>query len=437
MRYGGSLSGEHGDGQARAALLQKMYGPELIQAFREFKAIWDPNGRMNPGKVVDPYPITSNLRLGPSYSPPKLKTYFAFPNEGGFDRAVQRCVGVGKCRRHDSHDEVMCPSYLVTHEEKYTTRGRARLLFEMLHGGPIDDRWRSEAVEDALDLCLACKGCKSDCPVNVDMASYKAEFRAHHYAWRLRPRHAYAMGWIYWVAREAARMPRLANLFTQAPLLRNVAKAVGGIAQQRSIPPFAHEPFTDWFRRRETPRRSGQRVLLWPDTFNNYFRPETAIAATRALEAAGFEVAIPPRPLCCGRPLYDWGWLGMAQRLWRQTMTTLRTEIEAGMPLIGLEPACLTAFRDELLNLFPNDALAKRLSEQSFFFSDFLADHAEGIEASTGRGEGAGSHPLPPARGHQGRRRAPSARQAWRRLRGLALRLLRHGGRVWLRARNL
>ncbi|MGO4572626.1 FAD-binding and (Fe-S)-binding domain-containing protein [Microvirga sp. 2TAF3] len=380
VRHDGSLSGEHGDGQARGALLEKMYGPELVKAFREFKEIWDPHWRMNPGKVIDPYPITSNLRLGPSYHPPKLKTYFTFPNEGGFERAVQRCVGVGKCRRHDNDGEVMCPSFLVTHEEKYTTRGRARLLFEMLHGGPIKDGWRNDAVEDALGLCLACKGCKSDCPVNVDMASYKAEFRAHHYAWRLRPRHAYAMGWIYWVAREASRMPRAANLLTHAPVLSSLAKAAGGIAQQRSIPRFASEPFTDWFRHREAPRNGGPRVLLWPDTFNNYFRPGTAIAATKVLEELGFQVVIPGRPLCCGRPLYDWGWLGAAKRLWRQTMTTLSEEIRAGTPFIGLEPACLASFRDELTNLFPENDLAKRLSEQSIFFSDFVSGHADGFE---------------------------------------------------------
>jgi len=385
VRHDGSLSGEHGDGQARGALLEKMYGSELVQAFREFKQIWDPQWRMNPGKVIDPYPIVSDLRLGPSYHPPKLETYFSFPNEGGFERAVQRCVGVGKCRRHDSHDEVMCPSYLVTHEEQYTTRGRARLLFEMLHGQPLKDGWRSKAVEDAMGLCLACKGCKSDCPVSVDMASYKAEFRAHHYAWRLRPRHAYAMGRIQWLAREASRMPGLANMITQAPVLRNLAKAIAGIAPQRSIPPFARETFTEWFHRREMPRATGQRVLLWPDTFNNYFRPGTAIAATKVLEALGCQVAIPPRPLCCGRPLYDWGWLGAAQKLWRQTMTTLSGEIRAGTPIIGLEPACVAAFKDELLNLFPEDDLARRLSDQSVFFSDFASAQSDRIELPKGR----------------------------------------------------
>jgi FAD/FMN-containing dehydrogenase/Fe-S oxidoreductase len=372
VRYNGSFSGEHGDGQARAELLDKMYGPALVQAFRTFKTIWDPHGRMNPGKIVDPYPITSDLRLGPSYTPPKLSTFFNYPTEGDFDRAAQRCVGTGKCRRHDSDGEVMCPSYLATHEEKYCTRGRSRLLFEMLHGGPIRNRWRSDAVEDALNLCLACKGCKSDCPVNVDMATYKAEFRAHHYAGRLRPRAAYSMGRIREVAEIASHVPRLANAMLRTPVISNAAKAMAGVAQERTMPAFAAQTFTEWFRRR-APNGQGRRVVLWPDTFNDMFRPQTAIAATKVLEAAGFKVTIPKHALCCGRPLYDWGWLQKAKALWERTLSVLRPDIEAGTPVIGLEPACVAAFKDELINFFPTGRLAKKLADQTFFFSDFLA----------------------------------------------------------------
>jgi FAD/FMN-containing dehydrogenase/Fe-S oxidoreductase len=381
VRHGGSLSGEHGDGQARGALLEKMYGPELVQAFREFKAIWDPAWRMNPGKVIDPFPITSNLRVGPDYKPPELKTHFAYANDkGSFARAAQRCVGTGKCRRHDSGHEVMCPSFLVTHEEQYTTRGRARLLFEMLHGGAIDKGWRSDAVEEALRLCLACKGCKHDCPVNVDMATYKAEFRSHYYAGRLRPRHAYSMGLIHRWARLASAAPALANVFTQTAGLSGVAKWMGGIAQQRTIPPFARRTYRSWYQNHRPGADNGNRVLLWPDTFNNYFRPETAIAATRALEAAGFTVIIPDKVLCCGRPLYDWGMLDTAKSLLRRTINTLRAELEQGTPVIGLEPACLATFKDELPNLFPGDGLAKRLESQSVFFSDFMAGQADRLQ---------------------------------------------------------
>ncbi|WP_368744852.1 FAD-binding and (Fe-S)-binding domain-containing protein [Desertibaculum subflavum] len=374
VRYGGSLSGEHGDGQARGALLERMYGPELMQAFREFKAIWDPQGRMNPGKVVEPFPVTSNLRIGPQYQPEPVQHFFAYAEDGGsFATATRRCVGVGACRRTDSEKGVMCPSYMVTREEKHSTRGRARLLFEMLHGGAINDRWRSREVEEALDLCLACKGCKSDCPVQVDMATYKAEFRAHHYSRRLRPRAAYTMGLIHQWSRLAARMPGVANAVMQMPVIADAVKWSAGIARQRRMPRFASQTFVDWHRARPAkPRRKG-RVMLWPDTFNNYFRVGTARAAAQVLEALGYEVAVPARPLCCGRPLYDWGMLKSAKALWRQTFDSLQGEIAEGTPIVGLEPACVSAFRDELPGLLPGDERAGRLARQTLDFTEFLA----------------------------------------------------------------
>src|SRR5205823_2656201 len=293
---------------------------DLGQAFGEFKAIGDPNWKVNPGKLVDPSRITSTLRIGPLSRPPEIRGYFANQEDGGsFTAATRRCVGVGTCRRRHGDGGVMCPSYMATGEEKHSTRGRARLLFEMLHGGPISNGWRSKQVEEALDLCLACKGCKSDCPVNVDMATYKAEFRAHHYKGRLRPRAAYSMGLIHEWSRLAGAAPWLANALTQTPAVASLAKWLGGIAPQRRIPRYAAQPFRQWFCRRPA-RRSGERVLLWPDTFNNYFRPQTAIAATQALEALGYSVAIPEETLCCGRPLYDWGMLDQARKLWRRTI---------------------------------------------------------------------------------------------------------------------
>jgi Fe-S oxidoreductase len=264
---------------------------------------------------------------------------------------------------------------MATREEKHSTRGRARLLFEMLHGGAITDGWRSREVEEALDLCLGCKGCKSDCPVNVDMATYKAEFRAHHYKRRLRPRAAYSMGLIHEWSRIAAMAPTFANAMMQAPVLSPVMKWIAGIAQQRAIPRYAEETFVEWFRRRGH-KNGGRRVVLWPDTFNNYFRPETAIAATHVLENLGFSVVVPDGAHCCGRPLYDWGMLDSAQRLWRRTMSELRSEIELGTPIVGLEPACVSAFRDELPGLFPQDASAERLSRQTLFFSEFIERNA-------------------------------------------------------------
>jgi FAD/FMN-containing dehydrogenase/Fe-S oxidoreductase len=375
LRYGGSLSGEHGDGQATAELLPKMYGPELVRAFQEFKHIWDPDWRMNPGKVVLPHPPTEQLRLGTSYRPPEVPTYFQYPDDdGSFAKATLRCVGVGKCRQTSA--DTMCPSFMVTHEEEHTTRGRARLLFEMLQGEPITDGWRDEHVKESLDLCLACKGCKGDCPVNVDLATYKAEFLAHYYKGRLRPRSAYSMGLIHWWARLASRIPHLANLVTQRPLFSRLAKAIGGMAPERRLPPFATQPFVAWFRRRPLGRHGNPRVILWPDTFNNYFFPETAKAAVEVLEAAGFHVVVPLDHLCCGRPLYDFGMLDLAKRQLLRILNTLRSDIEAGTPIVGLEPSCVAVFRDELINLFPQDQDARRLCDQIFTLSEFLTRHA-------------------------------------------------------------
>ena len=376
VHYGGSLSGEHGDGQARGALLEKMYGPDLMAAQRAFKAIWDPRGRMNPGKVLDPYPITSNLRIGPKSGRPPIRGVFAYPDDrDDFTRVAERCVGVGVCRRHDSGDGVMCPSYMATHEEKHSTRGRARLLFEMVRGETITDGWASAAVEEALDLCLACKGCKSDCPVNVDMATYKAEFRSHHYAQRLRPRVAYALGQIRRWAEIADRAPALANFATRTPGLAAASKALAGLAQQRTMPAFARQSFRKWWRARAERPGEGPRVILWPDTFNDFFRPETAIAAVSVLEGLGFQVETPRASLCCGRPLYDWGWLDQARAQWRRTLDALQDDIQQGIPVVGLEPACVSAFRDELPALFPGDPLAAKLSAQTLFLTEFLHKH--------------------------------------------------------------
>jgi FAD/FMN-containing dehydrogenase/Fe-S oxidoreductase len=370
--YGGSLSGEHGDGQARAELLDRMFGPELVEAFREFKAIWDPDGRMNPGKVSDPYPLDTNLRMAPPYDPRQVETYFSFHEDGGsFAAAAERCFGVGACRDQEG---VMCPSYQATFEEQHSTRGRARLLFEMMRSDVLDGGWRSREVKEALDLCLACKGCKNECPVRVDMATYKAEFLAHYYEGRIRPRQAYALGLIMFWARLASKTPRLANALAGNPL----GKRIAGIAPQRTPPRFANEPFSSWFARRGgTSVPDGRRVILWPDTFSNYFEPDIARAAVEVLEAAGCSVELPRGHLCCGRPLYDFGMLKLARRQLEQILERLRPEIRAGVEVVGLEPSCVDVFRDELLNLLPHDEDAKRLSKQTFSFVEFLADRLD------------------------------------------------------------
>jgi len=394
--YGGSISGEHGDGQARGELLPKMFGPELVQAFREFKSVWDPEWKMNPGKLIDPYRLDENLRLGAAYSPWEPKTNFKFPaDHGSLAQATLRCVGVGKCRHDDGG--VMCPSYRATREEEHSTRGRAHLLWEMTQGEVIRDGWRSEEVKQSLDLCLACKGCKTECPVGVDVATYKAEFLSHYYEGRPLPRSAYAFGNIDRWAHLASHAPGLANLTTQLPLLRDLSKLIAGIPRERTIPAFAPETFKTWFARRnlsrmtshlrkevgkgtasavpysaENTRALAPEVLLWPDTFNNYFHPGTAKAAVEVLEAAGFEVIVPKANLCCGRPLYDHGMLDRAQSLLLQILDELSPEIEAGIPIVGLEPSCVAVFRDELLNFFPHDHRAQALSKQTFLLSEFL-----------------------------------------------------------------
>lgn len=271
--YGGSLSGEHGDGQSKAEFLPKMFGDELVQAFREFKSIWDPDGKMNPGKIVDAYLPTENLRLGADHKPAQPDTYFQYPKDNGrFSRVILRCVGIGNCRQQ--HSQTMCPSYRVTREEKHSTRGRARLLFETMRGEVIQSLWRSEEMKEALDLCLACKGCKGDCPVNVDMATYKAEFLAHYYRGRLRPRQAYAFGRIDRWAALASYAPGLANRLAQSPGLDGLIKTLAGIAPQRRIPQFAQETFRDWFERRPKHNNGRPPVMLWPVRSTTTFIPK-------------------------------------------------------------------------------------------------------------------------------------------------------------------
>ncbi len=381
--YGGSISGEHGDGQSKAEFLYKMFGPELIEAFREFKSIWDPGWKMNPGKIVDPYRIDENLRLGANYRPWESATYFKFPDDhGSFAHAALRCVGVGKCRRDNGEGEqdTMCPSYMVTREEMHSTRGRTHLLWEMMHGDVVRDGWRDEHVKEALDLCLACKGCKGDCPVNVDMATYKAEFLAHYWKGRIRPVSAYAFGWIDKWARIASSAPGFVNLFTQLPVLREIAKLATGVPRQRQIPPFAPETFKVWFRKRRRRPGTGPKVLLWADTFNNYFMPETAEAAVDVLEHAGCEVQVLDQHLCCGRPLYDYGFLEMAKSYLRRNLDALAPHLAAGTPIVVLEPSCCSVFRDEIHGLFPELTEGCMLAESTFTLSEFLEKKVPGYQ---------------------------------------------------------
>ncbi len=384
VRHGGSLSGEHGDGQARAELLPRMFGPELVAAFREFKTIWDPRGRMNPGKVVDPLPLDADLRPALTLADPE--TVFGFAGDGGsLAGAVARCVGVGKCRRESGG--AMCPTYQATHEERHSTRGRARLLWEMLEGEALPDLWRSDEVLEALDLCIACKSCKNDCPVGVDVATYKAEFMAHHYAHRLRPRVAYSMGLIHWWAHLAQIAPGLANSVGAAPGIAGLAKLVAGVDSRRQLPRFADRTF-----RRDLPdgvpdlggtREAGdRRVVLFADTFTDGFAPSQGLAALRVLRAAGFSVEVPRADLCCGRPLYDRGFLKQGRRLLGGILDAFEPELDSGVPVVVLEPSCEAVFHDELPNLFPSDSRARQLDGMATGLGAFVEAHRSEFSAA-------------------------------------------------------
>jgi FAD/FMN-containing dehydrogenase/Fe-S oxidoreductase len=378
VEFGGSLSGEHGDGQAKAEFLPIMYGPEVMRAFDQFKAIWDPANRLNPGKVVNAYRADENLRMGPDYKPVRLSTRLAFKSrEGdGMQRAVERCIGMGKCR--SAQGGTMCPSYRVTKEEKFSTRGRAHLLWEMLQGEVITDGWRSQEVKEALDACLACKGCRSECPTHTDMASYKAEFLSHFYEHERRPRQAWFFGRIGQWAPFAARLPGLVNAVSSVKPLAAIGKKLAGIAPERSIPAFAPRPFSRSAKKlRTTPvsfdAKIGKPVILWVDTFNEHFSPHIANAAFTVLSMLEFDVIIPRKRLCCGRPLYDYGLLDEAKALLETMVDDLAEYVSGNVPIVGLEPGCLSVFKDELLKQLPDNHLAKQLSENTHLFSNFLA----------------------------------------------------------------
>ena len=401
LSFGGSLSGEHGDGQSRAVLLPKMFGDELMGAFREFKALWDPENRMNPGKLVDAvrvYDPVENLRHGPAISPElthshtKLETHFKFAADGGsLERATERCVGVGACRKTEGG--VMCPSYRATGEEQHSTRGRARLLWEMLAGALRAEGFKSKAVHEALDLCLSCKACKTECPVQVDMTAYKSEFLAQKYKGRPHPLHHYVFGFSDQAARWGSLMPGLTNAVLNGPLTSPLIKAIVGVARERQMPVLAPKSYRKLKERDETsnvPRgvkTPGQVVVLWADTWNNYYHPQTLAAAEKVLTMAGFRVQVPRGHICCGRPLYDFGLLGAARSYLAKVLDRVAPQIEAELPFIFLEPSCASVFKDEMLELFPNDERAKKLNKLVWLLADWLAEKAP--EFAAGRLEGA------------------------------------------------
>ncbi|WP_434975454.1 FAD-binding and (Fe-S)-binding domain-containing protein [Streptomyces mesophilus] len=371
VAHGGSLSGEHGDGQARAELLPKMYGEELVRVFEQVKGVWDPGDGLNPGMLVRPDPLDANLRFAPLPREP-VPVAFGYPHDGGdFSAAVRRCVGVAKCRNTSaSSGAVMCPSFRATGAEEHSTRGRARLLHEMLAGEVITDGWRSEEVRDALDLCLSCKGCRSDCPVGVDMATYKSEFLHQHYAGRRRPRAHYTLGRLPRWLRIAAPFARVVNAAASVRPLAALAKRIGGIAPERDIPRLAPRTFRRWFAKH--PKSATPAVTLWPDTFTNHLSPSVGEAAVRVLEDAGLGVALPPEGVCCGLTYLSTGQLDQARAILRRTLD----RVPLDRPLVVLEPSCAAALTSDLPELLGDDPRAHRLAASVRTFAEALAELA-------------------------------------------------------------
>ncbi|MGW5468105.1 FAD-binding and (Fe-S)-binding domain-containing protein [Streptomyces chartreusis] len=404
VAHGGSLSGEHGDGQARAELLPKMYGHDMVRLFERAKGVWDPDDLLNPGMLVRPAPLDANLRFSVLPREP-VDVAFGYPADGGdFSAAVRRCVGVAKCRTTSATGPaVMCPSFRATGEEEHSTRGRARLLHEMLAGELVTDGWRSTEVRDALDLCLACKGCRSDCPVEVDMATYKAEFLHHHYEGRRRPAAHHSMGrlpqWLRLVART--RTAPLVNALAAVPPFAWAAKRLGGIAPERGIPRLAARTFSRWWERREKAPvgAGGDLVFLWPDTFSEHLSPSVGQAAVRVLEAAGLRVALPPTVrwrtpsgggegvtvamdpvsllrgrdrVCCGLTYISTGQLDRARAVLRRTLDLMEPVLGTAAPVVVLEPSCAAALRSDLPELLHDDPRARRLADRVLTFAEAL-----------------------------------------------------------------
>ena len=373
--FGGSISGEHGDGR-RSELLPTIFGPELITAFHEFKQIFDPDRRMNPGIIVDPFPLDDKLRQGPKYHPKQIDTYFDFSADDGLAGAALRCVGLGKCRKVEGG--TMCPSYMVTREELYSTRGRAHLLFEALTGDLLPGGLADESLHQALEFCLSCKACKSECQAVVDMALYKAEFLAHYYRQHRRPLMAQLAGRINQWALWASQAPALVNAVSQS-FAGNWLKRIAGVHPERPWPRFARRSFKKWFARHTTPNPSAPEVVLFPDCFTNYFDPAVAIAGVHVLERAGFRVLAPMEPICCGRPLYDHGMLDLARERLRGVMQVLGPHAARGTRIVGLEPGCILTFRDELPRLFPKTPQARLLAQNALLLDEFLDREAPGF----------------------------------------------------------
>ncbi len=379
VAYGGSLSGEHGDGQAKAEFLPAMFGDKLVGAFQSFKSIWDPDGRMNPRKVVNPYRMDENLRYGPDYTTPEITSALNFIDDvGGMGRASERCIGMGKCRAATGS---MCPSYQATGEERYSTRGRAHLLHELMRGELISDGWDNTEIADSLEHCLSCKACKSSCPTKVDIAAYKSEFMQRHYSGiRRRPLTHTVFGKIGNWLPIASRYSWLANWFTKG-VFADVARKVLSLDKTAPLPTLSNESFAQWAQVQSTiadenfywhGEQQGKPVVLWADSVNCHISPHVLKTAVSVLTRLGFRVAIAKAHFCCGRPLYEYGYLDTARKQTQSILQHFHPYLPDNAAVIVLEPSCLSVFKDELLKMHPDDANATDLAIRCVSLIGFL-----------------------------------------------------------------
>lgn len=373
--YGGSLSSEHGDGRTRSWLNENFYGPELYGLYREVKQVFDPQNLLNPGNIVDSPPMTEDLRYGADYNIVHLNEHIDFSADQGFHRAVEMCNGAGICRKTTAG--TMCPSYMVTREEEHSTRGRANLLRAALSGALPHEELTSKRMYEAMDLCIECKACKSECPSSVDMTKIKFEFLAQYYMKHGVPLRARLMADIAKFSRwNSGVLAPVVNTFMGNGAVRWLLEKTLGVSRHRQLPKFAREPFTTWFEKRKKPTDAKRQVVLFNDTFNTYNYPHISIAATEVLEAAGFEVILPGH-WCCGRPMISKGLVDQARAAAQDCIEKLAPFAKQGIPIVGLEPSCLLTLRDELLTLLPDDARGKTIADNSFLFEEFIAKLAD------------------------------------------------------------
>lgn len=416
-KYGGYTSSEHGDGVARGWLIEPLLGPELYGVYKDVKGIFDPKGTLNPGKIIDTPPMTENLRMGPSYATIPIIEHLDFSEDGGFARAAELCNGCGSCRKLDSG--TMCPTFMALRDERHTTRGRSNVLRSALSGTLGDPREAlgSDEVKEVMELCISCKGCKTECPSGVDMGKLKTEWQAQYWQTHTMPLRTRLFAYTPRLARRLhGPIAKLANATNRLGPVRRLLDATIGVAKERPLPPFAPVPFVKWFegaqQRGELEPQSvklGRRVVLFADTFNNFQEPEIAQAAATFLARAGYEVVVHRDSPCCGRTFLSKGLVTEAQIEALKTVDALTPLVEEGLPIVGLEPSCILTFTDEFLSLLPGEPRAERLAEQSMLFETFIAKEAaaghldhlswkplpRGPEPS---GDGAG--PLPSGEGH-------------------------------------